>query len=311
MTQQLPPLDFACPRCRGTLKALSPDQFRCPADDLTFSRVEGVWRFLLPERGEHYARFIAEYEGVRAAEGRGGDFPEYYRALPFKDLSGRFSQDWKIRARSFQALIREVVAPLERYLERPLNVLDLGSGNGWLSARLGERHAQAVAVDLLKNPSDGLGAWRNYLVSFAPVQAEFTCLPLADGQMDLVIFNASFHYAEGYDDVLAEALRVLTPPPGLVLVIDSPVYRDPASGVAMVGEREADFTARYGFPSNSLKSENFLTYARMEQLGRALGIRWQHFVPNYGLRWRLRPWLASRRGSREPAEFGLWIGARL
>ena len=342
MAQQLPSFDFACPRCRGALIPVEPsppargqgegasNQFRCPTDSLTFSRVDGIWRFLLPEREDHYTRFIAEYETVRAAEGRGADSPEYYRALPFRDLSGRFSQDWKIRARSFRALVREVVAPLERYLERPLTVLDLGSGNGWLSARLALRHAQAVAVDLLTNPRDGLGAWRNYPVTFTPLQAEFTRLPLADGQMDLVIFNASFHYAEGCEDALAEALRVLAPPPGLVLVMDSPVYDDPSSGAAMVSEREAYFTARYGFPSNSLHSENFLTYPRMEELGRAVGIRWQHLVPNYGLRWRLRPWLrrwrrasgialrrhdaawlAQRRGGREPAEFGLWIGARL
>jgi SAM-dependent methyltransferase len=280
---------------------------RCPVDGLTFSRVDGVWRFLLPEREAHYTQFIREYETVRGAEGRGDDSPEYYRALPFKDLSGRFSQDWGIRARSYRALIREVVAPLERYLERPLTVLDLGSGNGWLSARLAERHAQAMAVDLLTNPQDGLGAWRNYPEAFTPVQAEFTRLPLADRQMDLVVFNASFHYAEHYEDALAEALRVLAPPPGLIIVMDSPVYRDPASGAAMVSEREADFTVRYGFSSNSLHSENFLTYARVDELGRALGIHWQHLVPNYGLRWRLRPWLARRRGLREPAEFGIWI----
>lgn len=310
MTQHLPPFAFACPRCRAPLAPLltSPagrgaggeglDQLRCPADGLTFSRVDGVWRFLLPEREAHYAQSIREYETARAAEGRGGDSPEYYRALPFGDLGGRFSQDWKTRARSYQALIREVVAPLERFLERPLTVLDLGSGNGWLSARLAMRHAQAVAVDLLTNPRDGLGAWTNYPVAFTPIQAEFTRLPLAAGQMDLVIFNASFHYAESCEDVLAEALRALAPPPGLIVVMDSPVYPDPASGTAMVREREA------GFASNALQSENSLTYARMSELGRAVGIRWQHLVPNYGLLWRLR------RGGRETAEFGLWIGAR-
>jgi SAM-dependent methyltransferase len=310
MTQELPLPVFACPRCRTILEPVSPDQFRCPADGLTFSRVDGVWRFLLPEREAHYARFIAEYETVRATEGRGGNSPEYYRTLPFKDLSGHFSQDWKIRARSFRALTGDVIAPLERYLERPLTVLDLGAGNGWLSARLAARHAQALAVDLLTNPADGLGAWRNYEQQFIPIQAEFSRLPLASGQADVLIFNASFHYAERYEEVLAEALRVLTAH-GPIIVMDTPVYRDPASGVAMVREREAVFALRHGFPSNALASENFITYERMLELGRILGIHWDYVIPNYGLRWRLRPWLARRRGTREPAEFGLWIGARI
>jgi hypothetical protein len=127
--------------------------------------------------------------------------------------------------------------------------------------------------------------------------------------MDVAIFNASFHYAEDYKAVLTEALRVLTAH-GPLVIMDTPVYRDPASGAAMVREREADFTARYGTPSNALASRNFVTYELMAELGQTLGIEWDHLVPNYGLRWKMRPWLARRRGGREPAEFGLWVGAR-
>jgi SAM-dependent methyltransferase/uncharacterized protein YbaR (Trm112 family) len=322
MAWDFPPLVFACPRCRmrlepvaasfsgGDADAEGMDELRCPADGLSFPQVDGIWRFLLPERESHFAEFIREYESIRAAEGRGGNTAEYYRALPFKDLSGRFGADWKIRSSSFRALIREVIAPLERFLERPVTALDLGAGNGWLSARLAGRHARALAVDLLTNASDGLGAWPNYPAAFTPIQAEFGRLPLADGQVDLAIFNASFHYSEDYEAVLAEALRVLTPH-GPLVIMDTPVYKDPTSGDAMVREREADFTARYGTPSNALASQNFVTYDQMVRLGQALGIEWEFVVPNYGLRWRMRPWLARRRGRREPAEFGLWIGARI
>lgn len=313
-----PPLVFACPRCRTPLlppQSLrgtggeGPAHFLCPTDQLTFRRVDAIWRFLLPEREEHFARFVGEYESIRAAEGRGSNSPEYYRSLPYRDLSGRFPGDWGIRARSFRTLIWDVLAPLERLLERPLTALDLGAGNGWLSARLAGRHARALAVDLLTNPADGLGAWPNYKHPFTPIQAEFSRLPLGNSQIDVVIFNASFHYAESYEDVLREALRVLADP-GLIVIMDSPVYHGRASGEAMVREREASFSARYGFPSNALASENFLTYDRMSELGESIGIGWEHLVPNYGLRWRLRPWRARRRGVREPAEFGLWIGSR-
>jgi SAM-dependent methyltransferase len=304
-----PPLVFACPRCRSPLESVSADALRCPTDALTFRRVDGIWRCLPPGREDHYARFIGEYEAIRKAEGRGSSSPEYYRALPYRDLSGRFSGDWKIRARSYLALIWDVVAPLERFLERPLTALDLGAGNGWLSARLAKRHARALAVDLLTNPDDGLGAWPNYAHQFTPIQAEFSRLPLGRAQADVVVFNASLHYAESYADVLSEALRVLDPW-GRIVIMDSPVYEERTSGEAMVREREEAFRQRYGFPSNSLASENFLTYDRMAELSENLGIHWDFLVPNYGLRWKLRPWLARRRGGREPAEFGLWIGAK-
>ena len=145
---------------------------------------------------------------------------------------------------------------------------------------------------------------------FIPIQAEFSRLPLANSQVDVAIFNASFHYAENYEEVLREALRVLISHAPLV-IMDTPAYTDPASGEAMVRERETVFTERFGFPSNALASQNFITYRRMAELARDLGLEWEHRVPFYGLRWNLRHWLARGRGQREPAEFGLWIGAQL
>ena len=76
----------------------------------------------------------------------------------------------------------------------------------------------------------------------------------------------------------------------------------------MVQERKADFLTRYGFASDSLQSENFLTYTRMRELGKAHGVHWRHIRPFYGLRWTLRPLSAFLRRGREPAQFGLWVG---
>ena len=82
---------FVCPRCRTTLERVTPDRLTCPKDGLEFWKVEGIWRFLLPEGEAHYARFMREYEAVRRAEGRGSQSADYYRALPFKDLSRRYN----------------------------------------------------------------------------------------------------------------------------------------------------------------------------------------------------------------------------
>lgn len=292
---------FICPRCRAALENTAPDELRCLQDGLTFRCVDGIWRFLLPERESHFARFIADYETVRRFEGRGGGDASYYRALPFQDLSGRFSADWRIRAASFRALER-LLSPLP-----PACIVDMGAGNGWLSNRLAARGHEVLAVDLLVNAEDGLGAWRNYDNRFTPLQAEFTRLPLPDSAASIVVFNASFHYSESYEETLTEALRVLTSR-GKILVMDSPVYHDPESGERMAAERRQQFLARYGFASDSLQSENYLTYQRMNRLGEKFRIRWRHIRPFYGLRWALRPWLARLRGAREPAEFGLWVG---
>lgn len=300
---------FVCPRCRTALERLAPDRVSCPKDGLEFWNLDGIWRFLLPESEAHYARFMDDYETIRRAEGRGSTSADYYRTLPFKDLSGRFTSDWRLRARSYDVLVKNVLTRLQAPLERSLKVLDLGAGNGWLSNRLSSQGDRVFAVDLLVNDLDGLGVWKNYEHSFTPVQAEFNHLPIADRFADAVIFNASFHYSENYTETLNEALRVLSPA-GRLVIMDSPVYRRRESGEQMVQEREAQFREEHGFASDSLQSENFLTYARLNELANELNITWKYITPFYGLGWMMRPMVAMALRRREPAKFHLIVGRK-
>lgn len=305
---QVPELRFACPECRAPLLALTEKELRCSREGTAYRQVDGIWRLLPPGRKAFFEQFVVDYTRIRAAEGRGSTDPAYYRVLPFQDLSGRYSADWHIRATSFQALVREVVLPLEKDRRRPLETLDLGAGNGWLSYRLARRGHRAAAIDLLINEQDGLGTAGYYDTPFLPIQADFDHLPFVQDQLDLVIFNASLHYSTHYETTLREALRVLNPG-GVLVILDSPLYRSASSGEQMVHEREQQFQARYGFPSNAIPSENYLTYQRLQDLSRALGVLWNVYQPFYGLGWALRPWKARLRGQREPAQFGL-IAAR-
>lgn len=295
---------LACPRCRGPLNTLGTDRLECPADHLTFDRQEGIWRFLLPERADYYSRFIKEYAYIRAAEGRSSPNSSYYRALPFKDLTGRWRREWAIRAAGFRAFIARVLEPLEAGI--PLSVLDLGAGNGWLSGRLAARGHSMTAIDLQTGDQDGLGAHIHYQPAFTAVQAEFDYLPLAAAQFDLAVFNASFHYSENYETTL-QALLPLLKPEGNVVILDTPIYHNSASGAAMVRERQAQFESQFGTRSDALLSESFLTYERIQKLTVALGLYAETVRPTYPLSWRLRPWLARLRGRREPADFAVVI----
>jgi len=242
--------------------------------------VEGIWRFLTPERQAYFEAFVREYETVRQAEGRGFDDPAYYRALPFEDQTGKFQNDWRIRAKSYQALVERVLRPWANRRDGPLRILDLGSGNGWLAYRLAQQGHCVAGVDLLVNAFDGLGAHVYYDAAFVPLQAEFDRLPLAGDQVDLAVFNGSLHYSTDYAATLGEALRVLRQEAPLV-IMDSPVYRDASSGQKMVQERERQFEQAYGFPSNALPSENYLSYERLRELAETLGLEWQFVKPFY------------------------------
>ncbi|MDR3572768.1 MAG: class I SAM-dependent methyltransferase [Anaerolineaceae bacterium] len=299
---------FSCPCCGTDLVEVDPNTQRCPAEGITFRREDGIWRFLPPQAEENYRQFIQEYQTVRQAEGRGSSQPEFYRALPFQDLSRRFSSDWHIRARSFQVFLERILTRLERQTGQPLQILDLGSGNGWLSYRLAQRGHHLAAVDMITNSLDGLGAYIYYNKPFTPVQAEFNHLPFSSLQMDCLIYNASFHYSTNYEVSLKEAIRVIKPH-GQIIILDSPVYHHASSGEMMVEERQSQFLEKYGFPSNAISSENFLTYQRLQQLSSNLSIRWNIIYPFYGLRWALRPWKARLLGQREPASFMIISGS--
>ena len=299
---------LACPRCHALLEDTAADELICAADDLHFQCIDGIWRFLLPKRSAPFERFIHEYEIVRRAEGRGSRDPAYYRALPYHDLSGNMSADWRIRAASFDMLLQKIHFSAD-HLSRSLRVLDLGAGNGWLSNRLAQRGYSVAAVDLITNEFDGLGCYRYYESAFVPVQAEFDQLPFQDGSADLIIFNASLHYSVNIPRTLEESLRVLTKK-GELIVLDSPVYRDASSGARMVQERERQFTQQYGFPSNALPSQGYLTYQLLSDLETSLDLKWQFYTPFYGIRWVLRPLKALLSGGREPAKFHLITGTK-
>jgi len=262
---------------------------------------------LTVERQTHFKQFTDEYEQVRAAEGRGSTDPEFYRALPFSDLSGKDTLNWLIRAKSFQKFRKAVLPPLSK--EEPLTILDLGAGNCWLSNRLTLLGHRAIAIDLLTNELDGLGASKFFETEFECRQAEFDDLPFEENFADLAVFNASFHYSENYQKTLVETLRVLNPG-GQIVILDSPIYKNDESGKQMVKERELFFEKQFGFRSNSLASEHFLTFDKLAQLGAKLDIEWEFIHSWYGLKWHLKPLLAKIRGTREPAKFMLIVGKK-
>lgn len=291
-----------CPRCRAAMDGLV-----CCSCAFEIRECSGIWLALAPERMAHYARFIADYERIRAAEGRGGIGDNFYLALPYRDLSGRNSRQWQIRARSFDYLLRRILQPT---LRRGSKVLDLGAGNGWMSFRLALAGYAPFAVDLLTNDHDGLGAAEHYRGSlpniFPRFQAEMTHLPFADGQFDLVIFNASFHYVEDAQGAMREVLRCVGTN-GLVIICDTPWYASEASGRQMVEERRAAFLKTYGTASDSIESVEFLTPACLHTLEQQLNIRWDVYSPNYGFRWAIRPLIAKLRQKREPSRFRIYV----
>lgn len=251
-------------------------------------------------------RFADDYAAHRAAEGRGHDAGDLLQ-LPWL-RKGPLARQWAVRARTFEVFAARVVDPMARRAARPLRILDLGAGSGWLSYRLAQRGHACVAVDIREDSVDGLGAARAFLdqVHFDRFVASFDALPVPGGFADLTLFNAALHYATDLGATLTEAARV-TRSGGAIAVLDSPFYASEAQGEAMVAEKHACAAERFGERAGSLLALPFIEYLTARRLASALpSLTWRRRRIRYPLWYELRPLVARWRRQRMPSRFDLW-----
>jgi SAM-dependent methyltransferase len=256
------------------------------------------------------SRFRVEYGAHRAAEGRALGRGELL-ALPYL-MSGPFARQWAVRTRSFEIFVADVLLPLGRELGRSVRLLDLGAGNGWLCWRAVRAGMTAVAVDIRDDNVDGLGAAGPYLADvrnpFGRIVASFDALPFCESSFDLVVFNASLHYAVDLARVLIEARRAIGAS-GRIAILDSPFYNAEADGEAMVAEKRRDAASRFGGRAEalmSLRSIEYLTPERLVEASAGLGLVWQRRRVRYPLWYESRPLIAWLRRQRTPSRFDIW-----
>jgi len=182
-------------------------------------------------------QFVDDYRRVRLAEGFATTDPEYVRQLPFRDVTGRNTAAWRIRALHY-LIIRGAL----RLIPGIARVLDLGAGNGWLARRLAPSF-RVTALDV-DGGDTGLGALRDERV--VRVVGDLEALPVRSQSFDAVIAAAALHYAVDVPGALSEAARVLRRG-GLLIIADSPVYVDAAARQAAWTRTQAHY-AGFGAP---------------------------------------------------------------
>src|SRR5262245_24313500 len=294
---------FACPECGAEVELRGDDARACCYCARTYTRRDGVWRFLTVARAARLEPLLRQYQTVRDRDGHRRRLPsEHYRTLPSVPRTDRHAGEWLVRRETYHHLLQRVLASSSQ----PKQLLDVGAGTGWLSHRLAALGQRVVAVDALDDEADGLGAWRHYDVPFAVVQADFDALPFSPKQFDLVVFNGSLHYAPDAGATLARARRMLGPG-GALVVMDSPMFRRERDGAAMVDETDRHFRHELAISDVVRPGVGYLTFARLGAIAKSLDLQAQ-FVPTRGpLPWRLRRQLSRVRLRRAPAAFGLWM----
>jgi ArsR family transcriptional regulator len=133
----------------------------------------------------------------------------------FNQVAGRFDRSYG-PGRSWQAfghLLLRILPPLE--------IADLGSGEGLLSELLARRAKRVIAVDNSERMV-GFGAEKakkNGLKNLEFRLGELESPPIAAQSVDLVVLSQALHHAETPANALASAHKILRPG-GQIMILD-------------------------------------------------------------------------------------------
>lgn len=291
---------FRCPMCKASLALLEAGA-DCGSCGRVYSRSDWLFRFIAPQIMQCMRPFVDQYRAVRSTDGHGPRSLTAYRALPDVPADDPLAEEWRMRRRSYDALCGAF--KLNAFAGR--RVLDLGAGNGWLSNRLARTGHQPVAVDVNDDASDGLRACHLYAERFPLVQAHVDYLPFEAGQFDLVVFNASLHYAADPLRTLLGASHMLANG-GSLVVMDSPMFRRPEDGESMVARQLEMLRLRFALPSPIRPGIGFITFDMLAEAADAMGRAAVFIADRSSARSRLRRAVARYRLGRSPATFGVW-----
>ncbi len=257
---------WCCTYC-GSLLQPHGEGLLCPPEGRWFATESGVHRLLPEGRRREIRPFLEMYQRVRREEG--------WRAQPgLPDVPDHHPHAgiWKQRARSFHRGMSRVAESLGR---GPWRVLDVGAGCCWAAVRLLERGHLVAAVDVNLDPDDGLPA-ANRLVgdpaSLPRAEADMEALPFPAGAFDLVLAGGSLHYARDLPATLVE-LRRVSRKRGLLLALDSPVFRRVVDGESMVASRMEEQHRRYAVSLPRASQSSYLLRGNLADVFRGAGWR--------------------------------------
>jgi len=133
----------------------------------------------------------------------------------FNQVAGRFDRSYG-PGRSWQAfghLLLRIIPPLE--------IADLGSGEGLLSELLARRARKVIAVDNSEKMVlfGAEKAKKNGLKNLEFRLGDLESPPIAPGSVDLVILSQALHHAETPANAISSAYKILKPG-GQVMILD-------------------------------------------------------------------------------------------
>jgi ubiquinone/menaquinone biosynthesis C-methylase UbiE len=211
--------------------------------------------------------FEHHYINLRKKEGRIYN-DEEVRQLPLIDPAHPLKKEWEIRKISCLKLVKYL-----SNIQKPLRILEVGCGNGWLSNQLSEiKDSEVVGIDV--NNVELAQAKRVFLknnLSF--LYGQMGSGIVRQHSFDIIVFAASFQYFQSAIEILDTAFDYLKP--GGEIHITDTVFYSPIDSIKAKQRSEKYFISA-GFPAmndyyfhhsiNDLKRYNYKIFFNPELL---------------------------------------------
>ena len=169
---------------------------------------------------------------------------EEVRNLPQVAATHPYFKEWQLRKRSCDRLVE--------YLDqknKPLHILEIGCGNGWLSAQLAKNTSgQVVGMDINREELTQAARVFKDISNLKFVSGDIRFAQLEHNNFDIIVFAASLQYFPSLKETVHAAFECLRTG-GEVHIIDTILYN--RSNVDAARQRSRDYYAALGFPEAS------------------------------------------------------------
>jgi SAM-dependent methyltransferase len=185
---------------------------------------------------DQYRSFEQSYLAIRRKEGRVFSDEEVLQ-LPSVSKGHSLQKEWTIREYSCRGLVKFLSIK-----KRPLKILEIGCGNGWLCNRLSKiPHAKVTGIDI--NRAELEQATRLF------PKARFIYGSIEDAALnerfDAIVFAAAIQYFSSFEMVIKSCFNYLADA-GQIHILDTHFYSEEEVWAAKL--RSADYFEESGFP---------------------------------------------------------------
>jgi len=160
--------------------------------------------------------------------------------LPDIELSHSHYKEWQIRKRSSERLIAYLANK-----NKPLRILEIGCGNGWLSSKLSAiANTKVIGLDI--NQVEILQAKRVFKKDDLEfIWDSFSPKMFSQAKFDIILFAASIQYFPSLKGILQNALTCLTEK-GEIHIMDTHFYKPGKIDSAV--RRTENYYTTLGYP---------------------------------------------------------------